>query len=513
MEHRVLDRQSTFFNNNFLEDYYHSSKLDHLRTYRPSIDEIGKAIKSKKNFTASQRSLLVSVLQNQYRGANVVVEKKVKKNIENLQFSNTFTVTTGQQIHLGLGPLYVIYKAYDTIAIAQELNEKYADSNFVPVFWMATEDHDLEEIAEINIFGNKQRWETTQTGAVGRMKPNGVAELFLSVKNAYNFSEQQNEFLDTCIAVYASSSNLSEAFRRLLHTYLGHTGLVILDADDAEMKHSFNEVMSDELKGKNYTALTAFSEQLEQCGHQRQLHIRPCNLFSLTTSGRKKIELNEQAVASSTYSAHNLSPNAAIRPLYQEWILPNLVYVGGGSELKYWLQLKGLFDNYAMPMPILHLRTSNIVLPRKLAENLDVNDFELFFSDDESIAAHFNVQIANISQNFQLLHSALIEKLVSYERLSQDTFSGFSLASKISKLVPKINELDALVKEQIVNKSRENTGLNKWLKLKAIYFNESEVQERTSHVLAHTHLAHLAEHYIQSSFGFKMCNKVGLFFY
>lgn len=225
--------------------------------------------------------------------------------------------------------------------------------------------------------------------------------------------------------------------------------------------------------------MTAFSEQLELAGHQRQLHIRSCNLFAMTTNEREKVELNEQTVASSSYNTYDLSPNAALRPLYQEWVLPNVLYVAGPSELKYWLQLKGLFDNYAMPMPILHLRTSNIVMPKKIAENYDILDFELF-ATDETVAAHYDVKIANLSEDFESLHTALIDKLNGYERLAADTFPGFNLSGKISKIVPKLNELNSLAKEQLIKKSKENIELSKMLKVKALYFNKMRFKSATS---------------------------------
>ncbi len=153
MNHTVtLDRRETFFTNPFLEDYYYSDKLDEFKSYS-SIADIESAIANKASFSTEKREVLVSVLKEQYAEFDLSKEgsELVAKNIDLLREQNTFTVATGQQIHIGLGPMYVLYKAFDAIAIAQELKDKYPNKNFVPVFWMATEDHDLEEIAQVNI--------------------------------------------------------------------------------------------------------------------------------------------------------------------------------------------------------------------------------------------------------------------------------------------------------------------------------------------------------------------------
>ena len=153
MPHAVtLDRRDTSFTNSFLEEYYFSDKLDSFKSYS-SIADIETAISNKANFSNDKRAVLVKVLKDQYAEFDLSQDSNlsVVHNMELLGKENTFTVTTGQQIHIGLGPLYVLYKAFDAIAIAQELQEKYKGQNFVPVFWMATEDHDLEEIAQVSV--------------------------------------------------------------------------------------------------------------------------------------------------------------------------------------------------------------------------------------------------------------------------------------------------------------------------------------------------------------------------
>lgn len=513
MESIVLDRRKTFFHNDFLNDYYNTDKLDELRTYAPNIDEIGKAIDSKKGFSQDRREVLASVLREQYKDAGINILGELEHNINSLGHSNTYTVTTGQQIHLGLGPLYVIYKAFDAIVIAKELSEKYTDCNFVPIFWMATEDHDLEEIAEINIFGNKLKWETNQKGAVGRMKPDGVADLFESIKRDYNFSEVQSDFLDICIRIYSTSSNLSIAFRRILHEYIGETGIVILDADNKKLKESFTEVMMDELEHKNYDALIRSTSKLEEAGYDKQLHIRECNLFDMSNGDRVKVNGGSRLAKSQVQQdIYNLSPNAALRPFYQEWILPNLVYVGGSSEIKYWLQLKGIFDNYQLTMPLIHLRTSNIILPKKVQKSYGSKDFEMLFKNEDEIAIHYSKELKALEDNFEELLQSILKNIETYSELASQSFRGFSLEGKVNKILPKIIELRSLTKIQLVKKSEQNPDLNKLLKTKAKYFSSDTVQERREHVLEHLSILGIQPQETYSHFGLKKSQKISLLF-
>ena len=430
-----------------------------------------------------------------------------------LRQSNTYTITTGQQIHLGLGPLYVIYKALDTIAIAKELSKEHKNFNFVPVFWMATEDHDLEEISEITVFGNQVKWETTQKGAVGRMRPEGVAALFDNIKKDYNFSAEQNEFLSKCSHIYDTSANLSIAFRALLHTYLGETGVVILDADNKSLKDSFSQVLSDELQFKNYAALTKSSEAFEKTGYKKQLQIRECNLFDLRNGDRVKVlDKMESDIAEAHVQRDgcNLSPNAALRPFYQEWILPNLVYVGGPSELKYWLQLKGIFDNYSFPMPLLHLRKSNILLPSKLKQTYDQDDFEMLFNHTNVLLAHYSQELSLLEESFDQIYKAILENVERYADRASESFPGFTLGGKVSKLMPRLEELPLLIKGQLVKKSEQSIELKRLLKIKERYFNPISIQEREEHQLAHVNILKMGVVDLCPQFGFGHSQKVGL---
>ena len=134
-----------------------------------TLEALGKQLEAKqKSFTLEHRQVLVRVLTKQY-GTDVSAE--VEENIALLAKENTFTITTGHQLNLCTGPLYFIYKIVSTIALCQQLKAKYPNKHFVPVYWMATEDHDFEEISSFRFEDKKIKWSSPAVGGpVGRMQ-------------------------------------------------------------------------------------------------------------------------------------------------------------------------------------------------------------------------------------------------------------------------------------------------------------------------------------------------------
>ena len=411
----------------------------------PTIEGIKEQLEEKqKSVTQKGRSVLVSQLQEQYTG--VAITQATQDNINALSKDTAFTITTGHQLNLFSGPMYYIYKILSVINLTEQLAKKYPENSFVPVFWMATEDHDLQEIQSINVYNQSFTWDTTQTGAVGRMNTAGISELFDELKTKMNLSEAQLRFIEASQMAYGQSSNLSSAFRTLLHTYFSEQGLVIIDADSENLKKEFIPVLKDELKGLNYESLLISTLALEKEGFQRQLVIRECNLFKLGEHQREKHNvMNDEEDVLDQYvkqNVFNLSPNAALRPLYQEWILPNLVYVGGASEVNYWTQLKGLFDNYEIPVPIVHLRTSNIIIPEQLlheSTDVDVTDF---FKSDQSLISTVNKEQDKLFHTMRQNFEDLKNHVYAHQKLVENNLTGFNLDAKVSKMIEKLDEIN-----------------------------------------------------------------------
>ena len=364
MKKHCVDLKKTGQFSTFFLDYLEGKEsLRPFYTHLPNLDSFGNAIQHK-HFSASKRQILTTVLESQYAG--LPIAPALEQNLLALRDERTFTVTTGHQLNLFTGPLYFIYKLISTINLAKRLQEHYPDYRFVPVYWMASEDHDAAEINYFKLDGTTYRWETSQQGAVGEFELDASFQSFLK---GLGFAPPVFQ------EAYSKSATLAEAVRNYVNALFGEKGLVVLDANDAHLKREFVEVMEADLfEHSPYAAAQASTQALEQLGYTSQIYPRPINLFYLDKGIRERIEQEgEEYVVLNTnlrFSPESLktllqehperfSPNVVLRPVYQEWILPNLGYFGGPAEVIYWLQLKGVFDLFSRPFPV--------VLPRNFA--------------------------------------------------------------------------------------------------------------------------------------------------
>jgi bacillithiol biosynthesis cysteine-adding enzyme BshC len=369
MKKHCVDLKKTGQFSNFFLDYLEGKEpLRPFYSHLPNLESFDAAIKAKQ-FSADKRQILVEVLESQYAG--IPLSPVAAQQLDALRDEKTFTVTTGHQLNLFTGPLYFIYKLISTINLAKRLQERYSDYRFVPVYWMATEDHDAAEINYFKLDGQTYRWETSQKGAVGDFELDASFQNFLK---GLGFAPAV--FRDA----YSQSATLAEAVRKYVNELFGAQGLVVIDANNGRLKREFVEVMSADLFTQQpFAAAQASTQVLEQLGYGSQIYPRPINLFYLDKGIRERIERDgDEFVVLNTelrFSAEAIkallqehperfSPNVVLRPVYQECILPNLAYLGGPAEVVYWLQLKGIFDQFAIPFPVLLPRNFAVLIPQ-----------------------------------------------------------------------------------------------------------------------------------------------------
>lgn len=323
----------------------------------------------EKSFSPEQRQMLHKALQEQYSSVSEI-NPKVQQNLDLLLQPNTYTITTGHQLNIFTGPLYFVYKIITAINTCKQLQQKYPNYNFVPVYWMATEDHDFAEINHFNLFGKGYKWQTEQKGAVGRFTTEGLDQLLDELPEKFTVFED----------AYRNSKTLTEATRAITHSLFGEYGLVSIDGDHAELKKALTPVIEKELtENLSHQLVTRTSAQLEAAGYKPQVYSREINLFYLKGDVRERIVqeseiykvLNtdisftqEEVLQLAKEHPEQFSPNVILRPLYEELILPNLAYIGGGAEVVYWFQLKQVFENYKIAFPVLMLRNSAMYINR-----------------------------------------------------------------------------------------------------------------------------------------------------
>jgi bacillithiol biosynthesis cysteine-adding enzyme BshC len=376
--------------------------LQELYHYPPSASSFSLLIEEAKQRNI-QRDVLVSVLKDQYNSPLLSVAanyNKVVNSIESLSKQNTFTVCTGHQLCLFTGPLYFIYKIVSAIRLSIELKDKYSQYNFVPVYWMATEDHDFEEINHINVFGKRIEWSKeanveASNPPVGKIKTPGLLNVLEQVNEILGDSENAAHLKELFEKTYAKHKNLSDATRYLVHELFSEYGLVIIDANDKRLKKAFSSVIKEELlQPKSFTLVNETNNYIQAKGFEPQIKPREINLFYLTENSRERIVFEDEKFkvlnTSISFSKEEIvkeletnpeafSPNVILRPLYQQAILPNVAYVGGPAEICYWLQLKTVFDHYDIQFPILIPRNSLLLIDEKSTQVLS----KFSFSADE----------------------------------------------------------------------------------------------------------------------------------
>lgn len=318
-------------------------------------------LRAEKEFSAEKRAILSEAIRIQYKGLNVQAE--VAGNISSLKSNQTYTITTGQQIVTALGPWMVLYKIATAIQLAKKLSNQFPENHFVPIFWMATEDHDWPEIAEIKKGDLHSMWDNPYGGAVGRLP----SRVMLEALRQWNLDHPDFLLNEEVLTAYELHGTLSAATRYLVNHIFGHHGLVVVDGDDSALKDLAAPLIKAELSEQKLFHLA--KKYNSQNG---EIEIKPYNLFQLLPGQRVRVNTEEEAQEILTLSdVTHCSPNVALRIFYQETILPNLAYVGGPSEQRYWNQVAPFFKELNIPAPMFVLRERGVVMPEKWCKKWD----------------------------------------------------------------------------------------------------------------------------------------------
>ena len=457
-----------------------------------SVDSFATQINIKsRQFSSEKRQLLVDHLRAQYN--EISVEEAVKVNIDLLLKDNVFTVTTGHQLSVLTGPLFFIYKILHVIRLSEELNHRFEDHSFVPVYWMATEDHDFEEIRSVELFGKTLSWESDQKGPVGRFSAEGLDALKEEFSSFFS-GEALNE-INEILAAY-HGIDLAEATLRLVNRLFGKYGLVILNADSKALKSSFIPVLKKELEEEfAFHAVHKMNALLDKEGMKVQVNAREVNLFFMEDGLRERILHLEDGIfveGKGKFSKDEMlrlidtqpekfSPNVILRPLYQEWVLPNLCYIGGVGEIAYWMQLKGVFEAIEVPFPLVGVRNSLLWIDPVNSKRIEKADLHLeeIFHDTDILKREYvkknaeeELDLSDIENAFNILKEKLLNKIVS----TDPGLERMALA-EITKIEKQLQGVEEKLFRSV--KTKHEQALVAIDQLKSKLFPANGLQERT----------------------------------
>ena len=487
--------QKTDFFSKIMTDYLEKKEL--LKPYYnnfPDLNGFQKQIQEKEiSVQPELRNILVDVLKSQYK--NTKTSAETEHNIKLLLKSNTFTVTTGHQLNIFTGPLYFLYKIISTINLCEELQEEFPRRNFVPIYWMATEDHDFEEINYFNFKGDKIKWNRANGGAVGQFSTDGLQAVFEKFSTQLGNSKNAKYLKELFEKAYINHEDLSSATRYITNELFAKYGLVIIDGDDKKLKKSFIPYLKNELiEGTSYKSVSKTISSLEKL-YKIQVNPRKINLFYLSKNSRERIikqdnrylvnntdiSFSEEEIVKILCETPELfSPNVIMRPLYQEVVLPNLCYIGGGGELAYWLELKKYFDNSSVPFPILLLRNSVQTISKnqkKKLNNLNINIKEVFIKQKDLLPIKV-IENSDIDISFSKQKEQLKEQFKKLKRTAKKTDISF-LGAVNAQEKKQINGLNYLEKRLLrAEKRRQQDLVLRITELQNQLFPNGDLEER-----------------------------------
>jgi len=464
--------------------------------YAPTIEGYKAAIEGRKKHPIN-RTLLFDVLTKQY--SNLPQEKAVNDQLALLKKDTTFVVTTAHQPNLFTGPLYFFYKIIHAIQLAASLKATFPEYDFVPVYYMGSEDADLDEVGAFNLDEKKCQWVTKQTGAIGRMQVDDALLLLLKqLENYWAVLPQGIKALHILKEAYQKGTTISEATLSFVHAFFGSKGLLVLQPDDAAFKASFIPVMEKEL-------LTSFSHEAIQstiADLSKDYHVqsegRTINLFYLKDNIRARIEkqgeqfivvdtdiqfTQSQIIVELNQHPERFSPNVILRGVYQETILPGVVFVGGGGELAYWMELKNVFQQVGVHYPLLQLRNSFLLMSNKQAEqwaNMQFEELDLFKPTlDLEIAYVKKYTHTKLDLQDQINHLTTLYTAIKNEVAQVDATLGAHTENLAQQAKAK---LLALEKKMVRAERRKQTvAIQRIHRIKKELFPFDNLQEREEH--------------------------------
>ncbi len=492
---RYIPYAETGYFSHLVTDYLgNCADIKPFYQFAPTAEGLTQAISERSKFPVNRKAL-VGALTMQYEC--LTKHPKTEENIQLLLNENTYTVCTAHQPNLLTGYLYLIYKILHAIKLAEQLSELHPDKHFVPVFYIGSEDNDIEELGTFRFRGKKYVWDGNgQSGAVGRMNTAGLKPMLNELFKLFGPPGKNCDELQALLtSAYLQHDTIGAATQYLVNELFGRYGLVVLNPDDATLKATFIPVMEDELLYQH--ACPIITEQIEKLGahYKIQAHPRPINLFYLTDQLRERIEknsdkwevLNTDIKWSQTELLEELkqhperfSPNVMLRGLFQETILPNVAFIGGGAEVAYWLQLKPLFQHYKVFYPSIHLRQSVLWIGNQQARLRS----QLAFTTTDIFKPVLQLEREYITKNSKedwqtQSETSAIENILNSLKQKATAIDPTLSASAEATLTKMKHQLEALEKKMLrAEKKKMEVDLLRITRLKNALFPNNSLQER-----------------------------------
>jgi len=358
----------------FADLSYHFDRVARFYPHNPHQRESYAAAAREIQYPDDRRAAVARVLEAQNPG-NALVRRFAQ--------AGTVAVLTGQQVGLFSGPAYTIYKALTAARLAEDLNASGIPA--VPIFWLATEDHDFPEVDHVWIFDAAHHPVELRTEAPiawqGKQRPAGgfpvehppIAELREALAGFAHGEEVASLVAESYApGVTIPGITMGAGFRALLTKLLGRIGMLLLDPLDPQLRNVGAPFMAEALAAAPdlKKSLLARNKDLAAAGYHAQVNIEEnSSLFFLLENGeRVTLRRKDADFAALRDRAADVSPNALLRPVWQDYLFPTVAYVGGPAELAYLAQSQVIYDRLLGRMPVVVSRASVTLLDARAAK-------------------------------------------------------------------------------------------------------------------------------------------------
>ena len=495
-------KETGYFSKKFL-DFIDNESL----SYYPNENNILDVIKNF-NFSKVNRELLSKELEFQYK--SIDTSSVVNDNIKSIMSDNTFTVTTGHQLNIFTGPMYVIYKIVSVIKLSRMLSEKYPKYKFVPIYWMASEDHDFDEIKSFYSSGKTYSWDIESKGPVGNLNTEAIKNIF----------DEDISIPDFFREAYSSSSSLSEAVRKYMNHLFGEYGLITIDPNSKNLKKSISDIIVDDVVNNTIEKVEKSSEKTSD------VYVRKINFFFQGSDFRERIDktnkynilstnlsFTEKEIKDKIGSSPELfSPNVITRCLYQQRILPNICYIGGPAEIVYWESFKKFFEYYDISYPVLVPRDFVLLITtkiQKLINKLKLSLTDLFIDKNKIENKVLGIE-KDESKNFKKEIDDINKILynISEKFETEDPTMKPHVLATAKKMENRLLQIE----KRFINKHKKNNDklINQILDLYSFIKPDNSIQERKENFMSFYDLnfiENLLENLDPLDFQFKILKK------
>jgi bacillithiol biosynthesis cysteine-adding enzyme BshC len=478
----------------FSDFQYHFDRVARYYAHPPGDPSSYAAVARQMQYPEDRRAALVAALRTRNPGSPT---------LDLLARPDTVAVVTGQQVGLFSGPAYTIYKALTAARLAAQLNAQGIPA--VPVFWLATEDHDFAEVNHTFVFDASHRpIQLSVDGSAGAERPVGKIPIteppVARLREALAGFPNGEEITQMVAETYRPGTTFGAAFQALLQRLLSKHGLLFVDPLDESIRRLAAPLLRDALRdGAQLQAkLLQRDKELEAAGYHAQVHVEAKTSLAFLLEGDRRITLRRQngdyASRDRRYSeselgdrAEQLSPNALLRPVVQDYVLPTVAYVGGPAELAYMAQSQVLYEGLLGRMPVMVARAAFTLLDARTTKLMERYGLTLpaFFHGDGGVREAIAGQLVPTAlvREFDDTQKAMSESLnkLRDDLVSFDSTLAAAADKSRTKMLYQLSKIERKTAREALK--RNQRAVEEASYMSGLIFPERHLQERLYSIL------------------------------